>query len=672
MMKYKSEQKTLISTSNHQEDKEEDNITIALAGNANVGKSVIFNELTGSNQIIGNWPGKTVELAEGHLHFEGHEIDVVDLPGIYSFSTYSMEEIVSREFIAFNKPDLVINVVDAAVLERNLFFTMQLMEMEVPLIVCINQVDIAQQKGIVIDTKKLEAALQVPVIATIAIRGEGLHELMEKAVEVVDKSKETGIKGSSPHKTNPIEYGAEVEKRIQSLSEFIESEKLELDYATRWVAIKLLENDEEIRNLVQSKSEDVVRKAYQLSKEIEDIHQEPSFSVIAAERYSISNLIVQGAQTQTKKIKISFSEKLDKVFTHHVFGYLTSALVIGGLLLWTFVIGNFFSELLGNALSFFQPVDPQLYGTVGSILWNGAFGGLVAGLTLIIPFVVPFYLMLSLIENSGVLTRVAFMMDSLMHKIGLHGKALIPMILGYGCNVPAIESTRILETRRERLLSGFAITFAPCSARTIVVLGLVAVYVNVWWAIALYAIDILVIFLLGKLAYKVVPGETPGLIMEIHSFKLPSISTALKQTWTRTKSLIYLVFPVYIISSAAIQALYVSGILTPVANAMAPITVTWLGLPVVAGLVLIFGVVRKEFVLLILVTLFGTNLAPFFTPLQFIILALVSMLFIPCIATITVLLKEFGWKATTTMVLANFATAIIVGGIMFRLLLPFF
>ncbi|HPX78008.1 MAG TPA: ferrous iron transporter B, partial [Methanobacterium sp.] len=441
---------------------------------------------------------------------------------------------------------------------------------------------------------------------------------------------------------------------------------------TRWMAIKLLENDEEIRSLVQSKSEDVVRKAYQLSKEIEDIHQEPSFSVIAAERYSISNLIVQGAQTQTKKIKISFSEKLDKVFTHHVFGYLTSALVIGGLLLWTFVIGNFFSELLGNALSFFQPVDPQLYGTLGSILWNGAFGGLVAGITLIIPFVVPFYLMLSLIENSGVLTRVAFMMDSLMHKIGLHGKALIPMILGYGCNVPAIESTRILETRRERLLSGFAITFAPCSARTIVILGLVAVYVNVWWAIALYAIDILVIFLLGKLAYKVVPGETPGLIMEIHSFKLPSISTALKQTWTRTKSLIYLVFPVYIISSAAIQALYVSGILTPVTNAMAPITVTWLGLPVVAGLVLIFGVVRKEFVLLILVTLFGTNLAPFFTPLQFIILALVSMLFIPCIATITVLLKEFGWKATTTMVLANFATAIIVGGIMFRLLLPFF
>lgn len=665
-----SEQKTPISangkpednkTNGKPEDNKKDSITIALAGNANVGKSVIFNELTGSNQIIGNWPGKTVELAEGHLHFEGHEVDVVDLPGIYSFSTYSMEEVVSREYIAFRKPDVVINVVDAAVLERNLFFTMQLMEMEVPLVVCINQVDIAQQKGIVIDTEKLEKALKVPVVATVAIRGEGLHELVEQAVEIAGQYQ----------KPTPLEYGAEVEKRIRILSDYIDSRNLDLEYATRWVAIKLLENDPEIRSLIQSRSEGVIRRAYQLATEIEDIHQEPSFSVIAAERYSIANRIVQGAQSHSK-IETSFSEKLDKLFTHHILGYVTSALVVGGLLLWTFVVGDFFSGLLGDALSFFQPVDPQISGPIVGILWNGAFGGLVAGLTLIIPFVIPFYLMLSLIENSGVLTRVAFMMDSLMHKIGLHGKALIPMILGYGCNVPAIDSTRILETRRERLLAAFAITFAPCAARTVVVLGLVAVYVSVWWAIALYAIDILVMFIMGRLALKVVPGETPGLIMEIHSFKLPSISVALKQTWSRTKSLIYLVFPVYIISSAAIQALYAFGVLTPIANALAPITVVWLGLPVIAGLVLIFGVVRKEFVLLILVTLFGTNLAPFFTPVQFIVLALVSMLFIPCVATVTVLFKEFGWKSTTTIVLANFATAIVVGGIALRLLLPFF
>ncbi len=637
----------------------ESDITIALAGNANVGKSVVFNELTGSNQIIGNWPGKTVERAEGKLLFEGHDIEVIDLPGIYSFSTYSMEEIVSREYIAFEKPDVVINVVDASVLERNLFFTMQLKEMQVPMVVCVNQVDLAKQKGIIIDTEKLSAALGVPVVATVAIRGEGLHELMKVATDVAfNKSK---------NKITKLEYGAEVENRIKKLNNHIESKNLNLGYPSRWVAIKLLENDPEIRKLVESQSKDTVNLAYDLAKEIESIHNEPSFAVIASERYFIANQFAHGAQLESK-IKITFSEKLDRLVTHRILGYFISALVVGGLLLWTFVVGDFFSGLLSNAFSFFQPVDPQVSGPIVGILWNGAFGGIVAGVTLVLPFVIPFYLMLSLIENSGILTRVAFMMDSAMHKIGLHGKALIPMILGYGCNVPAIESTRILETRRERLLAAFAITFAPCAARTIVVLGLVAVFVSVWWALALYVIDIVVMFMLGRIALKVVPGETTGLIMEIHTFKIPSIKVAAKQTWSRTKTLIFLVFPVYIIGSAAVQALFALGVLTPIANFLAPITVVWLGLPVIAGVVLIFGAVRKEFTLLVLVALFGTNLAAVLTPIQFIILALVSMLFIPCLATLTILLREFGWKATSTIALANIITAIIVGGIAYRVI----
>lgn len=649
-------------TSDQPLDDSEADINIALAGNANVGKSVIFNELTGSNQIIGNWPGKTVELAEGRLQFEGKQIDVIDLPGIYSFSTYSMEEVVSREYIAFKKPDVVINVVDAAVLERNLFFTMQLMEMEVPLVVCVNQVDIARQKGITIDMEKLGKALGVPVVSTIATRGEGLHELVELAVETATESKK---------RSTCLEYGAEVEKRIQILTDYIKSKGIDLEYTTRWVAIKLLENDPEIREMVENESPEVIKKAYDLAVEIEKIHQEPSFSVIASERYSIANRISQGAQVHTK-IETSFSEKLDRLVTHRVFGYVTSALVIGGLLLWTFVVGNFLSGLLSDAFSFFQPVDPQVTGTLVSILWNGAFGGIVAGVTLVIPFVIPFYLMLSLIENSGILTRVAFMLDSFMHKIGLHGKALIPMILGYGCNVPAIDSTRILETRRERILASLAITFAPCAARTIVIMGLVAVFVSVWWALALYIIDIIVILIIGKIAVRAVPGETPGLIMEIHSFKVPSITVALKQTWARTKSLIYMVFPVYIIASAFIQALYSFGVLTPIANAMAPITVYWLGLPVIAGVVLLFGIVRKEFTLLMLVTLFGTNLAAVLHPVQFIILALVSMLFIPCLATMSMLIREFGWKVMISITITNIVTALFVGGIALRLISPFF
>jgi ferrous iron transport protein B len=654
----KIKQKSNTENSNGQDGKNK-NIVIALAGNANVGKSVVFNELTGSNQIIGNWPGKTVERAEGKLHFEGQDIDVIDLPGIYSFSTYSMEEIVSREYIAFEKPDVVINVVDASVLERNLFFTIQLKEMNVPMVVCVNQIDLAKQKGIIIDTEKLEAALGVPVVATVAIRGEGLHELMEVATQVAynkNKNRET-----------TLEYGAEVENRIKTLTDLIESKNLDLGYPSRWVAIKLLENDIEIRKLVESKSRDTVNTSFKLASEIEDIHKEPSFAVIASERYFIANQFAHGAQLQSD-IKITFSERLDRLVTHRVLGYFVSALVVGGLLLWTFIVGDFFSNLLTSAFGFFHPVDPKISGSLVTILYNGAFGGIVAGVTLVLPFVIPFYLMLSLIENSGILTRVAFMMDSAMHKIGLHGKALIPMILGYGCNVPAIESTRILETRRERLLAAFAITFAPCAARTIVILGLVAVFVSVWWALALYVIDIAVMFILGRIALKVVPGETSGLIMEMHTFKVPSLSVAAKQTWSRTKSLIYVVFPIYIIGSALIQGLYAIGVLTPIANFLAPITVVWLGLPVIAGVVLIFGAVRKEFTLLMLVALFGTNLAAILTPIQFIILALVSMLFIPCLATLTILLREFGWKATASIALANIVTALFVGGIAYRII----
>jgi len=636
------------------------NITIALAGNANVGKSVIFNQLTGSSQIIGNWPGKTVEKAQGTLDFEGQKITVVDLPGIYSFSTFSMEEVVSREYIALENPDVAINVVDASILERNLFFTIQLIEMEVPLVVCLNQIDSAKKKGITINTKKLEQALGVPVVPTIGIRGEGIYELVKTAVKTA-QNRETNKK---PH----THYGAEIEQRIGKLEIAIQSKNLNLGYPSRWVAIKLLENDPEIKKMVTSKSTEIVDAAESLAAEISSIHNEPIFAVIASERYALANKIASEVQKQSE-IKSTVSEKLDWITTHRVFGYLTSAGVVLGLLLWTFTIGNLLSTLFSTVLSLFFPVNPSFSGSLTGILWNGVFGGLVAGITLVIPYVVPFYLMLSLIEDSGILTRVAFMMDSAMHKIGLHGKALIPLILGFGCNVPAIRACRIMETKRERLLASFAITLAPCAARTILILGLVAAFLGPAWAIALYALDIALIFALGRIALKVVPGESTGLIMEIHSFKVPSLSVIVKQTWARTKSLIYIVFPMYIIGSALIQVLYAVGVLEPLSNAVSLLTVGWLGLPVVAGILLVLGVVRKEFILLGAVAIFGsTNLLLFLSPVQLLTLAIVGILYLPCLSTIAVLAKDFGWKTAIAISLANFATALIVGGIAFRVL----
>jgi len=636
-------------------------LTIALAGNANVGKSVLFNQLTGSNQIIGNWPGKTVDRAEGTLRFEDYDISVIDLPGIYSFSTFSLEELVSRDYIALEKPDVVINVLDASVLERNLFFTIQLIEMEVPLVVCLNQVDVAKKKGMIINKDKLEEELGVPVVLTVATRGEGIYELVKTAVEAATRKPQR----------KEMKYSSDVEARIAELARLVETEKLELKYPSRWVAIKLLEGDQEITKTVAAKSKKVIGVSEILSQELSSSCQEPCFSIIASERYSLASMIASLALRQNE-VKSTFSEKLDWVTTHKVLGYFTSAGVIVGLLLWTFIVGNFLSGLISNALSFIAPLDPKVSGSIISILWNGVFGGFVAGVTLVIPFVIPFYFLLAMIEDSGILTRVAFMMDSVMHKIGLHGKALIPLILGYGCNVPAIHSCKIMETRRERLLAAFAITFAPCAARTIVIFGLVGVFLGVQWALALYAVDLLIIFMLGRIAMKAVPGKSTGLIMEMHSFKIPSLSVVGKQTWTRTKSIIYMVFPIYIVGSALVQVLYAFNVLTPISDALAPLTVWWLGLPVVTGILLILGVVRKEFIILGAVAIFGsTNLGLFFTPVQLITLALVAMLYIPCLSTFVILAKEFGWKAAVTISLANILSAILIGGLAFRLLTLF-
>lgn len=651
----------LNNKSNNNNGKPLKHLTIALAGNANVGKSVIFNQLTGSNQIIGNWPGKTVDRAEGTLRFEDYEITVIDLPGIYSFSTFSMEELVSRDYIALEKPDVVINVLDAGILERNLFFTIQLLEMEAPLVVCLNQVDEALKKGMIIDKNELEKTLGAPVMFTVATRGEGVYDLIKTAVEVAEKKP----------KPKTIKYKPEVEARIEELASLIEDEKLDLKYPNRWVAIKLLEGDAEIKKLVASKSQKVASFAEILGEELSTACQEPCFSIIASERYSLASLIVSQTVQQTV-IKRSFSEKLDALTTHKVFGYFTSAGVIVGLLLWTFVVGGFLSGLIADGLSVIEPLDPALSGPIWSVLWNGVFGGIVAGLTLIIPYVIPFYLLLAAIEDSGILTRVAFMMDSAMHKIGLHGKALIPMILGYGCNVPAIQSCKIMETRREKLLAAFAITFAPCTARTLVIFGLVGAFLGIQWALALYVVNIAIIFLLGRVAMKAVPGKSTGLIMEMHGFKVPSLKVITKQTWARTKSIIYMVFPIYIIGSAAIQALYALNVLTPISDALSPLTVGWLGLPVAAGILLILGTVRKEFVLVGAVAIIGTtNLALMFSPVQMVVMALVAMLYLPCLSTIAVLGKEFGWKAALTISAANIASAILIGGLAYRILTLF-
>ncbi len=634
-------------------------LVVALAGNANVGKSAVFNQLTGVDQIIGNWPGKTVERAEGTLQYQGMKIKVIDLPGIYSFSTYSMEELVSRDFIALEKPDIVVNVVDATALERNLFFTIQLLELNAPLLVALNQIDLMERKGISIDYQRLEEILGVPVVPTIAIKGKGISELTEEIIKLGEQ------KIAPPE----IKYGKEVEQRIEKLISLLG--KIETFYPHRWLAIKLLERDGEITRLVEgldSTDGTVVRAAEELAEEIERIHGEPSGVVISAERYKIADEISRKVQ-KIRTEEETLTDKLDRIALHPILGYLAAVGVIGGLLVWTFILGSQISGILQNALSSVEQYEPVVSGPLGNIIWNGAFTGFVAGVTLVVPYVLPFYIILAVIEDSGYLTRIAIMLDRGMHKLGLHGKAIIPMILGYGCNVPACFSCRIMETPKQKFVAAFLVSLVPCTARTVVILGLVAAFVNIWWALALYAFDIILILLLGRIAFKVVPGESVGLIMEMPSYHVPSAKVVLKQTWARTKSLLWVVFPAYVIGSAVLQAFYAAGLLNPLNDILSPVTVNWLGLPAEVGILLIFGIVRKELTILMLAVIFQTtNFASVMSPVQLIVLALVTMIYIPCLALILCFAKEFGWKKTAAITVFEVTFAIFLGGIVFRML----
>ena len=634
-------------------------LIIALAGNANVGKSVIFNYLTGLHQHIGNWPGKTVERAEGTLSFKGYTIDIVDLPGIYSLSTYSLEELVSRKYIAVERPDLVINVVDASVLERNLFFTLQLVELETPMIVALNQVDIAKRKGIEIDTEKLEQLLGVPVVQTVATKGVGISQLLEMAIKVIEKGQTT---------RREVRYGEEVEERIAKITEALQG--VQFYYPRRYVAIKLLEGDEEIAREIAKLAPQALNTAKELAGEIENLHGHACSTVITSERYEVAGSVARQAQKLVPPLKPTAQERLHNLTTHRIAGYL---IMVSSLLLIFFAIftfGNYTSDLLSNLLNRLEPLSTNLFGTgiVGSLVWGGVAEGLIAGVTVALPYIIPFYIVLYFLEDSGYLSRIAFLMDNAMHKIGLHGKAFIPMMLGYGCNVPACLGCRIMETKRERTLAAFVTTLVPCAARTVIILGLVGHFLGIQWALALYVFDLVVIFALGRLAFRVMPGEPTALIMEMADYRMPQLKTVLKETWFRLAEFIKIAFPLIIAGSLVIKAADVFGLLNPVANLLSPVTVAWLGLPVITGITLIFGVLRKELSLILLAALLAPVGLQALTPIQMVVFTLVAMFYIPCVATISALVRELGGKKALFITLFEIAFAIILGGVALRVL----
>jgi len=360
--------------------------------------------------------------------------------------------------------------------------------------------------------------------------------------------------------------------------------------------------------------------------------------------------------------------------THKIFGYPIMAVSVLSIFYAIFTFGDYTSGFLGDSLFGLKPIFDGMFGTgvAGKLVWGGVMEGIIGGVTVALPYILPFYFILYFLEDSGYLSRIAFLMDNIMHKIGLHGKAFIPVMLGFGCNVPGCLGCRIMETERERLLTAFVVTLVPCAATTVIILGLVGAFVSIQWALALYIINLLIIFLLGRLAFKALPGEPTALIMEMHDYRVPHLKTVLKQTWFRLWEFIKMAFPLIIVGSLVIKMIEILNLLEPIANVLSPVTVTWLGMPAEypIGITLIFGVLRKELTLIMLATLVGTtNFAEVMTPVQMIVFTLVAMLYIPCIATIAALVREFGWKKAWFITVFEIVFAILVGGIAFRLLM---
>lgn len=422
----------------------------------------------------------------------------------------------------------------------------------------------------------------------------------------------------------------------------------------------------------------VVSAAEKFAKEIERIHGHSCSTVMTSERYEIAGRVAREVEQVVPLTRLPMRERLHALTTHKVLGYPVMGLVILSVMFGIFSFGDYTSGLLSTLFECCHSVYESVFGTgiLATLIWGGVIEGLIAGVTIALPYLVPFYLVLHFLEDSGYLSRIAFLMDNLMHKIGLHGKCFIPMMIGFGCNVPGCLGCRITETERERLLATFVVTLVPCAATSVIILGLVGAYVGLEWALLLYVVDLVIIFVLGRIAFRMLPGEPTGLIMEMHDYRMPHLKTMGKQTWFRVKEFIMMAFPLIILGSFVIKVVDVLGLLGPIADVLSPVTVVWLGLPAITGITLIFGVLRKELTLLTLLTLFRaefgtTNFAnvPGFGPVQMIVFTLVAMLYIPCVSTIAVLVKEQGWRRALFITVFEIGFAIFVGGIAYRLLM---
>ena len=621
-------------------------IYVALVGQPNVGKSTVFNILTGLSQHVGNWPGKTVEKKEGTHRADNVLIRIIDLPGTYSLTAFSEEERVTRDFIIKEKPDLVVLVLNAAALERGLYLLSEVLLLNRPVVVAVNMLDVASDQGIEIDTRSLQDSLGIPVIPMVAKRNSGIKELVNQ-IEAI---------ASCDYKQNPDlpEVSADHQQIYHEILQNVRP-CIQEPYTPEWVAIKMMEGDPEVSQMVKTSA----RKEACGNIEQLLIKHEDALHAVVNGRYDWIEKITRSAVSRFKMGQVVLTDRIDHILTRPVFGIPILLGVMALVFFLTYAVGvplqGWLSGQIQHFIQFCEPYTAAWPGWMGGLLLNGVIGGAGSVLTFL-PVLLIFFAIMALLEDVGYMARAAFVMDRIMHLVGLHGKSFIPMFLGFGCNVPAVLGTRIIETRKARMITLLLIPFVPCTARLAVLTLVSAAIFGSNAALASWSIvafNIAVLGFVGIFVNKTLWQQDAPFIMELPIYHTPDMKTIMMVVWTRTLSFIRKAGTVILGVSLVIWLLSYfpkgnveESFLASVGRLMQPLGVP-LGLDWKMITALLTGLVAKENVVATLGVLYSvgrdglSNMLPtIMSPESAAAFLVVMMLFIPCAATAAVLKKE--------------------------------
>ena len=665
----------------------EHELNVVFVGNPNCGKTSLFNIASGAHERVGNYSGVTVDAKVGHFDFEGYHFNLVDLPGTYSLSTYTPEELYVRKYIIEKHPDIIINVIDASNLERNLYLTTQLIDMDVPMIIALNMFDELRESGNQLDIDQLGILLGAPIVPTIGKTGEGVKELFHQIIQIAEGKQKTA-------RHIHINHGVLLEEKIARVEALIRmNPEPHHNYSARFLAIKLLENDRQVEDIVRKLENcaDILAERDVCQKEIQQEIDEDSESAITDAKYGY----VQGAMKETfqkiYKYKRLMTKRIDAVVTHQVWGYPIFLLLMYLMFFCTFNIGQYPMdwidagvEWLGEWVGAWMPDGP-----LKDLIVDGIISG-VGGVIVFLPNIMILYAFISWMEDSGYMARAAFIMDKIMHRMGLHGKSFIPMIMGFGCNIPAIMATRTIEDRKSRLITMLITPLMSCSARLPVYIIIISAFFPKNSALILfsmYLIGIMFSIIMTKLLSRfVVKGESTPFVMELPPYRMPSMKSVWRHTWEKGKQYLKKMGTTILVASIAVWALsyfphhdelseeqqmeisYIGQIGKFVEPIILPCGLAWK-----EGVALVTGVGAKEIVASTMSVLYhGDITTSGMTPLAAFSFMVFVLLYFPCIPTCIGIKHESGkWKwagftALYTTLLAWLASMVIyqVGSIL--------